>query len=74
MKTWRWPILGLLALLLLAADLIVSHSSSHEALWWEEIPYFFGIVGFFGCIAIIFISKLIGKVLLQREENYYDEF
>lgn len=30
-------------------------------------------LGLFGCLAIILVSKWLGKVLLQREERYYGD-
>ena len=37
----------------------------------EMIPGFFGIYGFAGCVALVFIAKLMRKVLM-RPEDYYD--
>ena len=73
MKGWQWLTLGLLATAALVAELVIPHALSHEVPFWERIPYFFGMFGFLGCAVIILLSKWIGKVLLQREENYYDE-
>jgi hypothetical protein len=30
------------------------------------------LFGFFGCIVLIFFSKWLGKLILQRDEHYYD--
>jgi hypothetical protein len=40
--------------------------------WWEKIPGFYVFFGFAGCVAIILISKALGKLLLQKKEDYYD--
>lgn len=40
--------------------------------WWNSLPGFYLIFGFAGCIAIILISKALGKKFLQRKEDYYD--
>jgi len=44
----------------------------HADFVWQEIPGFSAIYGFFGCVAIIIISKALGHHWLQKEEDYYD--
>lgn len=73
MKRWYYVTFSILAIAALIAELVIPPSTTHEPLWWEEIPYFFGIFGFIGCIALILVSKLLGKLFLQRKETYYDE-
>ena len=46
----------------------VKHKMPGELEW---IPGFFGIYGFAGCVALVFIAKLMRKVLM-RPEDYYD--
>lgn len=33
---------------------------------------FYAFFGFLGCVAIILVSKALGRYLLQREEDYYE--
>ena len=40
--------------------------------FWEELPVFNVLFGFFGSIVLIFFSKWLGKYLVQRDEHYYD--
>ncbi|MBU3917566.1 hypothetical protein KKA14_18695 [bacterium] len=40
--------------------------------WWQHIPVFDVIYGFFGCVFIILVSKWIGHKWLMKGENYYD--
>lgn len=42
-------------------------------LWWQDKPGFHGLLGFVGCLLIVWVSKALGKVWLQRDEGYYDE-
>lgn len=37
----------------------------------SPIPGYYAAIGLFGCVAIILVSKWIGKRLLQRREDYY---
>ena len=39
----------------------------------DEIPGFWSIFGFIGCILIILISKWIGHLGIMQDENYYNE-
>lgn len=45
-------------------DLVVGYS---------PFPGYGASLGLFGCIAIVVVSKWIGKVLLDRPEDYYPE-
>ena len=39
---------------------------------FENWPAWGSIYGLFSCVAIIIVSKLLGKLWLMRSENYYD--
>ena len=56
--------------LLVIADFIIP---KHHAIFpWDEIPGFSAVYGFISCVVIIVVSKFIGKVWLQKSEDYYD--
>jgi len=57
-----------LALSVIIEALFVHH---HVHYWWHGVVGFDIIYGFLGCLAIIMFSKTLGKLLVQREENYY---
>jgi hypothetical protein len=40
---------------------------------WEALPVFSAVYGFIGCIVIILGSKAIGRLWLQRREDYYEK-
>jgi hypothetical protein len=40
---------------------------------WEKLPIFEAAFGFFGCLLIIIVSKLIGYLFLHKKEGYYDD-
>ena len=40
---------------------------------WQTIPGFSAIYGFVGCVLIIVVSKSLGHLWLQREEDYYEK-
>jgi hypothetical protein len=40
--------------------------------WFEDWPAWGSLYGLISCVAIIIVSKLLGKVWLVRQENYYD--
>ena len=44
----------------------------HPHFLWERLPGFFALYGFISCVVIIAVSKILGKLLLTRKEDYYD--
>jgi hypothetical protein len=40
--------------------------------WFESIPAWGSLYGLVSCVAIIVVSKFLGKVWLMRREDYYD--
>lgn len=69
MKTWHWIALGLLT----AVSLWGQYAGEPGHGPWARIPLFWAIFGFGGCVLIIVVSKAIGKYLVVRQEDYYDE-
>lgn len=70
MKRWHWLAVLVLSLASLAAEFSIGQHGDH---WWSSIPAFYIIFGFIGCLAIIFVSKFLGKLFLQQKENYYND-
>ena len=50
--------------------LLVFHEEHHFS--FESWPAFGSIYGLISCVAIIVVSKFLGKVWLMRREDYYD--
>lgn len=59
----------LILFLLLVTDPLVD---KHAYFFWEEIPCFYAVYGFIACALIIGVSKTIGKLWLQKGEDYYE--
>ncbi|BBB26130.1 hypothetical protein [Amphritea japonica] len=55
--------------LLVLVDFIVHRHVYHD---WENIPAFYAIYGFVGCVVLVLIAKEMRKFLM-RGEDYYDE-
>jgi len=68
----------LLKVLLLVSIVIVCflgflvHPGHEPHYIWEKIPVFEAIFGFIGCIVLIIFSKVLGRYLLEKQDNYYD--
>jgi hypothetical protein len=62
--------LAILALSEIAAPLLFQRDPAH--FWFEDLPAWGSIYGLVSCVAIIVVSKLLGKLWLTRPENYYD--
>jgi hypothetical protein len=56
----------LLLLVLLEATVIPHY---HPEFPWHYVPGYSAVIGLFGCIFVVMISKWLGKVLLQRPEE-----
>lgn len=63
---------GLAALVLIeiAAPRVLGTHSAH--FWFEDLPAWGSLYGLVSCVAIIVVSKVLGKLWLARPENYYD--
>ena len=70
MNAW-WIAALVLAIATVAGD-IPFHDPSHAYVWWHNVPGFDLIFGLLGCYAIVWLTKTIGKPLLQRSEGYYE--
>lgn len=51
---------------------LLFHAGEHH-FSFEGWPGWGSLYGLFSCVAIIVLSKLIGKVWLMRPEDYYDD-
>ena len=56
------------------AEIVLPHvfegGESHFS--FENFPAWGSIYGFISCVAIIIVSKVIGKIWLMRREDHYD--
>jgi hypothetical protein len=70
MRRWLYIVLAVLAASELAAPYLLH--TDHAHFWFEDLPAWGSLYGLFACLAIIVVSKLLGKVWLTRPEHYYD--
>jgi len=68
-KRWFYIGLAVVAVAEIGLPLIV-HGDHHFS--FEGWPAFGSLYGLASCVAIIVVSKLLGKVWLMRREDYYD--
>jgi hypothetical protein len=69
----RWSLISiatLIAFVIFDVLLVIGHL--HVEFPWSNIPGFFSLFGFLGCLTIIYGAKLLGHHWLQRDEDYYD--
>jgi len=71
-KYWLWIALILLIIVSLIFEFTMSNNSEHHN-WCSNIPAFWIIFGFLGCAILVIFSKGIGKLFLDRKEDYYDD-
>ena len=70
MKRWFYAGLAVLALSEIVAAPLFYTDRAHFPL--EDLPAWGSIYGLVSCVAIIVVSKILGKLWLVRPENYYD--
>jgi len=63
---------GLAALVVVetAAPLVLYPDHAH--FWFEDLPAWGSIYGLVSCVAIVVLSKILGKLWLMRRETHYD--
>lgn len=47
--------------------------NKHADFLWQKIQVFDALFAFTGVIVLTIISKALAKILLHREEDYYDD-
>jgi hypothetical protein len=70
LKRLAYVLLALIAVSEVAFTRLFHVEPAHFGI--EDIPAWGSIYGFVSCVVIIVVSKLLGKLWLQRKENYYD--
>jgi hypothetical protein len=64
-------LLGFVAAVSIAIGIFIPDHDIHQG-WWSNIPCFYALFGFIGCLILIFIAKSIGNLFLYKREDYYD--
>ncbi len=59
--------MGMIALIAFIAEM-----TQEPKYWWDQVPGFYMIFGFLGCLALVGFAKTLGKILVQKSEDYYD--
>ena len=70
-KRWFYASLVVVAVAEIVLPLVFHGSESHFS--FENFPAWGSLYGLISCVAIIVVSKLIGKLWLMRREDYYDD-
>jgi hypothetical protein len=68
----RWFYAGLVALALSEVVIPRLFYTDRAHFWFEDLPDWGSIYGLVSCVAIIVVSKILGKLWLVRPETYYD--
>lgn len=57
-----------LCALLLVLDFVIHRHTYHP---WENLPAFYPLYGFIGCVVLVLIAKWM-RTFLMRDEDYYE--
>lgn len=68
-KTLKRLVLVVVIVLLIIDIFMPRH---HAEFPWDDIPGFSAVYGLISCVVIIVVSKALGKIWLQKKEDYYD--
>jgi hypothetical protein len=69
LKHWSYAALAVLVV----GELAIPRLWPERAhFWFEDLPAWGSIYGLISCLAIIAVSKLLGRLWLLRREDYYD--
>lgn len=68
----RWFYAGLAALFIVEVAATLALYPDHGHFWFEDLPAWGSLYGLVSCVAIIVVSKILGKLWLVRRETYYD--
>ena len=68
----RWFYVGLVVVALAEVVAPLIFHGGHPHFSFESFPAWGSLYGFVSCVAIIIVSKLIGKAALLRREDHYD--
>ena len=69
-KRWFYAGLAVVALAEIVLPRAFTGGESHFP--FEDFPAWGSLYGFVSCVAIIVVSKIIGKLWLVRREDHYD--
>ena len=70
LKRGFYAALAVIALVEVVAPFVFYEEPPHFS--FEDLPAWGSLYGLVSCVAIIVVSKLLGKIWLMRRENYYD--
>lgn len=69
-STRGWFVAGFTAGIAVALQYVLP--LEHHGGWWESIPAWWAVFGGIGCAVIVVVSKWLGKVFLQKPEDWYE--
>jgi hypothetical protein len=57
---------------IVAAEPFLSHPD-HAVFFWHTLPGFDALYGFMSCVVVVLFAKALGRLILQRREDFYDD-
>ena len=59
------------ALLAVGADLVLGEARDDAGVWWSAYAGYWAAFGLVWCVVLVLVSKWLGRLWLQRREDYY---
>jgi hypothetical protein len=67
-----WLILALMGVVAVLIGFIFPAGEGEHGFAWTYFNGFYALLGFIGCVVMIYIAKWLGHYWLQKKEDYYD--
>jgi len=67
-----WSILILMGAAAMLAGFLIPSGEEEYGFSWTHFNGFYALLGYIGCVVMIYIAKWLGRYWLQKKEDYYD--
>jgi hypothetical protein len=71
-RIWLISLPIILVLSLLFDFVFKSSEETNGEMWWVNLHVFYIVLGFIGCVVIVYVAKWLSKHWLGKREDYYD--
>lgn len=71
-KKSTWIMLSVLAVVAVVIGFIFPTGEEEHGYFWTHFNGFYALLGFIGCVAMVYFAKWISHYWLERKNDYYD--
>jgi hypothetical protein len=67
-----WVVLVMMGAIAVIIGFFIPTGEEAPGFSWTHFNGFYAVLGFIGCVAMIYVAKWLGHFWLQKKEDYYD--